>query len=108
MGMDIYLTATPKSEENNLAYLEDNFDVISEIIDVVPYARINTDFLVNKKNLEKILNNLKTKKNHLLSITIRNKSQEKRLKKTKEGIEALQLISDNFDFDKNFLYVYYE
>lgn len=108
MGMDIYFTSTPKYIESNKAYLENNVSVISEISDVIPYARINTDVLVNKKDLEKILNNLKIKRNHLQNIFNRSNLQEKRLKEIIEGIEALQLISDNFDFDKNFLYVFYE
>ena len=107
MPMDIYFTATSKKEENNLAYLGNNLDVISEITDVVPYAKSNTDVLVNKEDLEKLLKNLKTKRDKLLSIT-RNKFHEERLKNIEEGIEALQLISDNFDFDKNFLYVFYQ
>lgn len=107
MPMDIYFTATSKKEENNLAYLGNNLDVISEITDVVPYTKSNTDVLVNKEDLEKLLKNLKTKRDKLLSIT-RNKFHEERLKNIEEGIEALQLISDNFDFDKNFLYVFYQ
>lgn len=108
MFMNVYFTYTPKKEENNLSYLGNNVDVISEIHDVIPYARQNTDVLVNKENLEKLLKNLKTKKDKLLSITTRNKFHEEKLKNIEEGIEALQLLSDNFDFDKNFLYVFYQ
>lgn len=107
MFMNVYFTATPKKEENNLAYLGNNVDVISEIQGVVPYARQNTDVLVNKEDLEKLLKNLKTKRDKLLSIT-RNKFHEERLKNIEEGIEALQLLSNNFDFEKNFLYVFYQ
>lgn len=107
MEMDVYFTATPKRIESNKGYLENNVDVVLEIINIIPSARITTDILVNKKDLEKLLKNLKTKRDGLLSIT-RNKINKKRLKNIKEGIEALQLILDNFDFNKNFLYIYYE
>lgn len=107
MFMDIHLTARLIYVEDSIAYLKNNVEVISEIIDVVPYAKSNTNFLLNKTDLEKLLKNLKTKRDKLLSIT-RNKSQEEKLKNIEEGIEALQLLSDNFDFEKNFLYVFYE
>ena len=108
MFMNVYLTYTPKIENKYLAYLDHNVDVITEVTDTVPYAKKNEDVLVNKEDLEKLLKNLKTKKDNLLSITTRNKFQEERLKKTKEGIEALQPILDTFDFEKNYLYVFYQ
>lgn len=108
MFMNVYFTYTPKIENKYLAYLDHNVDVIKEITDTVPYAKKNTDVLVNKEDLEKLIKNLKTKKDHLLSITTRNKFQEERLKKTEEGIDSLQLILDTFDFGQSYLYIYYE
>lgn len=100
MFMNVYLTTTPKKEENNLAYLENNIDVISELMDVVPYAKSNTDILLKKEDLEKILENLKNKRDTCLSTAQKSNIEER--------VEALQLILDNFDFNKNFLYIYYE
>lgn len=107
MFMDIHLTAKPIYVEDSIAYLENNVEVISEILNTVPYAKSNTNFLLNKTDLEKLINNLKAKRNKLSSIT-RNKSQEKALEQIIEGIDSLQLVLDTFDFDKFFLYIYYE
>lgn len=107
MFMDIYLTAKPKNVNKNIVYLKNNVEVISQIINVVPYAKSNTDVLLNKRELKRMINNLKEKKDKLLSIA-RNKYQDETLEQTIEGIDNLQLIFDTFDFDKFFLYIYYE
>lgn len=107
MIMDIHLTARPIYVENSMAYLKNNVEIISEIIDVVPYAKSNTNVLLNKTDLEKLLKNLKTKRDKLSSIT-RNEYKEKKLEQIIKGINSLQPILDTFDFNKFFLYIYYE
>lgn len=107
MFMDIYITSKPQVEEKYLAYLGNNVDVVSEITDTVPYAKKNSEVLVNKGDLERLIKNLKMREDRMSSLA-ETKFKEQRLKNIERGIEVLQDILDNFDFEKNFLYIFYQ
>lgn len=105
--MEMYICLTKKKKEDIPPFydIENNQILLDEVVNVLDGLAIDCDTSLSKDKVSEILNNLRQRRNQLL--TSKDGNSEEEFIEIEEAFSIILEIYNTFDFDNYTLYLYY-